>query len=129
MFLARIAVLIVLPLLATTLQASVRSVPADAPARPSQESSDDGRNVRRQDRRERVVVLTVNMQVWRSADERYVPDQPGSEPTEQVLLDRVDPSRPWPMIPARLAEPDGRPRCRESTRAWMMIRYPHAPPM
>lgn len=136
MSLVRVAGLMSLSVIATTLQASVRALPAEAATPATRQNvpvphhdPSERQATRPAEKRELVLVISPSMSAWNDADARALLDGAGPEPG----LHEIAPGG----LPFAYGQADIRQMVvtagefypgAQTTRAWLAARYPHAPP-
>ena len=114
----RIAGWIALPLVATTLQAHARALP---------EVSATHKFGKQTEKRQLILVITPNTNVWQDTGIGPSPDDPQPNSPGELWNQLGQPD--WRLDRADIVRgADSRQICPSSAKAYLTSRYPHAPP-
>jgi hypothetical protein len=132
--LTRMVGLIGFAVVATTFQASARSVSAAPPEDPARQESPDrnslpGQKLEQKDQRQRLILVIAPLTCgWSDSTGSLMLDGSGPAPEAGPAFLHAPPVTQGPIPLARALETGAFRLSHRATRAWLMARYPHAPP-
>ncbi len=134
MSLMRMAGLIGFSVAATTFQANARPALLETPQNPARQQS-PARNTQpyreleqQRPKRELILVIAPQTSAWSDSAERLLLDESRPGPDIEPMLVSIPPADFGPTMAPHALESGAADRPVQATRAWLMARYPHAPP-